>query len=103
MDVVPNDSGREWLALSLGSEEALILLQPGQMLRTVLESNQAWSDQTRFLSRPDGGAGLIAILPQAMGSALLRASAGHPVERELKEIFFDQISENEQPGFQPLP
>ena len=102
MEIVPNKSDREWIVLSLGSDEALILLQPGQMLRTVLEVDRSWREGARFLTRSDGGAGMFAVLPRAIGGAVLAASARHFLELELKEIFFDYLDEAERPPFDRL-
>jgi len=102
MEIVPNKSDREWIVLSLGSDEALILLQPGQMLRTVLEADRAWREGARFLTRSDGGAGMLAVLPRAMGRAVLAASARHSVELQLKEFFFEHLDEAERPAFDRL-
>jgi len=100
MEVIPNELGKEWIVLSLGTEETLILLEPGQMLRRVLESDALWADQAKFLTRSDGTPGMLAVLPRAAAPAVLAAPAGHTIERTLKEIIFDQLETDEIPPIQ---
>lgn len=103
MKIVPNESDREWIVLSLGSDEALILFQPGQMIRAVLETDPKWRECARFLTDPGDGAGMLAVLPRTMGPAILAASARHPLERQLKEILFDLLEADERPPFDRVP
>ena len=97
MHLIPNQSDFDMLVISLGTEEALILMQPGEMLRTVLDAAPKWSATARFLTNPEGGAGMLAILPRLVGSAVLAVPSRHPAERELKELLFDQLAEDEYP------
>ena len=97
MNLIPNQSDSDMLVISLGTEEALILMQPGEMLRAVLDAVPAWSAKARFLTNPDRGAGMLAVLPRLVGRALLAVPARHPAERELKELLFDQLAEDEYP------
>lgn len=90
------------LVLAFGSDEALVLLQPGQMLRTVLDENKAWSSAASFLTSPDGAPGMLAVLPRAAASAVLEVPARHAIERELKELLFDELSKTERPTFSVL-
>ncbi len=90
------------LVLALGSEEAFVLLQPGSMLRTLLDENESWSESARFLTSPDAAPGMLAVLPRAIGAAILARAARHRVERELKELLFTELSKSERPTFSIL-
>lgn len=87
------------LWFSMGSEEAMILLQPGEMLRATLERNFAWMTDARFLTGTEAGGtgGMLAILPRGAASALLSAAAGHALERALQELIFDALAPEERP------
>jgi hypothetical protein len=103
MRIISSLSETDCLCLSMGVEEAMILFQPGEMLRATLERNRAWVVKARFLTRMGEGAaeGMLAILPRAVAPALLSAAAGHPVERELQEIFFSVLTPAERPRLPP--
>ena len=101
MHLLANETS-DMLVLALGNDEALVLLQPGQMLRTVLDENEAWSSAARFLTSPNGGPGMLAVLPRAVASAILEMPARHAIERELKELLFDELIKAERPVFSAL-
>ena len=79
------------LDFALGSEEALILLQPGEMFRRVLDSNPEWAGNALFLAPAQPGGGALAVLPPEAGPAWMEATATHPVEREFQEILFNTL------------
>lgn len=97
MHLVPADAAASQLVVSLSSEEALILLQPGKMLRTVLDQNPDLADRARFLSLTKGGPGMLVLLPRAVGPLLISAADGHVLERELKGLLFDALTPAERP------
>jgi hypothetical protein len=103
MKIISSLRETDCLWLSLGVEEAMILFQPGEMLRATLERNRAWVEKARFLTRMSAGVadGMLAILPRAAGPALLSAVAGHAVERELQEIIFSVLPPEERPRLPP--
>lgn len=101
MHLVPNEAS-DTLVLALGTDEALVLLQPGQMLRTVLDANEAWNSAARFLTSAAGAPGMLAVLPRAAASGILATPARHAIERELKELLFDELSKTERPPFSVL-
>lgn len=101
MHLVPNETS-DTLVLAFGAEEGLVLLQPGQMLRTVLDANEAWNSAARFLTSAAGAPGMLAVLPRAAASAILAAPARHAIERELKELLFGELSKTERPTFSVL-
>jgi len=74
--------------VSLGAEEAMILLQPGKMVRNALEDCPGRRD-ARFLTPLDNSGGVLALLPQEVATALLQAPATHAVEQELQILLFD--------------
>ncbi len=85
------------LIVALGNDEALILLQRGEMLRAVVDGNEAWRSATRFLTSSDGAPGMLAVLPRAAARAFLSAPTRHAIERELKELLFDELAKAERP------
>ena len=97
MHLVPADTATLHLVVSFSSEEALILLQPGTMIRTVLDQHPELADRARFLSLTKGGPGLLVLLPRAAGSLLLSAVGGHTLEREFKGLLFDALTLAERP------
>jgi hypothetical protein len=74
--------------VSLGAEEAMILLQPGKMVRQALEHCPG-RQGARFLTPLDNSGGVLALLPPEVASALLQAPATHAVEQELQILLFD--------------
>ena len=96
MQLLPNETS-DTLVLALGSDEALVLLQPGEMLRSILDENEAWRTAARFLTSPDGVPGMLALMPRAAAKSLLAAPACHVIERDLKELLFDELSKAERP------
>jgi len=103
MKIISSPGETDCLCLSMGVEEAMILFQPGEMLRATLERNRAWRTKARFLTRMGAGAaeGMLAILPRAAAPALLSAAAGHAVERELQEMIFSVLAPRERPRLLP--
>jgi hypothetical protein len=99
MELIPTESDREYLVIALGSEEAVILLQAGGMLRRVLDAVPAWSGAARFLTPPKSAEGMLAVLPRRVGTAILEAAAGHTVERDFKRLLFHSLAEAERPPF----
>ncbi len=97
MRLVPADTTTAHLVVSLSSEEVLILLQPGKMIRTVLDRHPELADRARFLSLTKGGPGMLVLLPRAAGSLLLMAPDGHALEREFKGLLFDALAPEERP------
>ena len=67
MRIISGQDGRDSLWFSWGAEEAMILFQPGEMLRATLERDFAALAQARFLTRIGAGVagGMLAILPRA--------------------------------------
>jgi hypothetical protein len=103
VEMISHPIEQDCLYFSFGVEETMILFQPGAMFRATLESHPDWSTRARFLTRQGSAAagGMLAILPRAAGSALLSASAGHPVERDLQEIIFAALTPGERPSLGP--
>jgi hypothetical protein len=98
MRLVTPQPNPDHLVLSLGREEAVILFQPGALVRGTLERRAAWVAATVLLAPWEAQEeGLLAILPRAAAPALLAAAAGHPVERDLQEIVFSLLSPAERP------
>lgn len=97
MHLVPADAAASQLVVALSIEEALILLQPGRMIRTVLDRHPELADRARFLSLTSGGPGMLVLLPRAAGSLLLMAPDGHALEREFKGLVFDALIPAERP------
>jgi hypothetical protein len=91
MKLIPSESESGSIVVALGSEEALILLQPGEMFRSVLDANPAWADGARFLTPTEPGDGMLAVVPKAAGGAWLGKVATHAVEREFQELLFDNL------------
>ena len=86
----PGEDGR--VVLSLGNEEAAILLQPGGIFRSVLDDNPDWADESQFLTPPKTAGGMLAVLPRQAATAWLAAIATHPVEREFQELLIQIIN-----------
>jgi hypothetical protein len=86
------------LLLALGTEEAVILWQPGGMFRATLDRHPSGRAAARFLTPidPGGAAGMLALLPRAAAPALIAAAAGHPVERELQEGLWAHLTPAER-------
>jgi hypothetical protein len=101
MELVPTEGDREYLVVALGSEEAVILLQAGGMLRRVLDASPAWNSAARFLTSPKSAEGMLAVLPRRVGASILAEAAGHTVERDFKKLLFHFLSEAERPPFAP--
>jgi hypothetical protein len=103
MKIISNPGETDCLWLSLGVEEAMILFQPGEMLRSTLERDRAWVAKARFLTRMSAEVadGMLAILPRIAAPALLAAAAGHAVERELQEVIFSVLPAGERPRLPP--
>ena len=97
MHLVRPDTATSHLVVSLSSEEAMILLQPGKMIRTVMDQHPKLSDRARFLSLARGGPGMLVLLPRAAGPLLLSAVDGHALEREFKGLLFDALTLAERP------
>jgi len=102
MRIISGQDGRDSLWFSWGAEEAMILFQPGEMLRATLERDFAALAQARFLTRIGAGVagGMLAILPRAAAPLLLSATAAHAVERELQEFIFSALAPEERPRLQ---
>jgi hypothetical protein len=88
--------------VSLGGEEAVILLQPGGMVRSVLDPSPARAAAARFLT-PLRGEGVLAVLPEDSAAAILRAPATHSVERDLQMLLFDNPNPNPSHESRPAP
>lgn len=99
MELIPTEIPADHLVIALGSEEALILLQPGGMLRLILDAAPTWNAAARFLTYPKSAAGMLAVLPRAAGSAILKEPARHTVEQDFKRLLFRSLSEGERPPF----
>jgi len=99
MELIPTEGNREYLIVALGSEEAVILLQAGGMLRRVLDAAPVWSGAARFLTPPKSAEGMLAVLPRQVGTAILDAAAGHTIERDFKKLLFYSLTEAERPPF----
>lgn len=103
MNAVSNESDGSHLVISLGSEEATILFQPGSWLRRVMDRTRALSSTARFLTPPVDGGGMLAILSCAAAAALLESPVSHPVERDLQELFFDNLAPDQLPPQKEAP
>jgi hypothetical protein len=91
MRYIENENEAERVVVALGSEEAVILLQPGEMFRAVLDRNPSWAGDSRFLTALDPAGGMLAVLPRLAGPSWLAALATHRVEREFQELLFDHL------------
>jgi hypothetical protein len=91
MKFIMNENEMERVVVALGGEEAVILLQPGEMFRAVLDRNPSWAEACRFLTSLDPAGGMAAVLPRLAGPAWLKVLATHQVEREFQELLFDHL------------
>jgi hypothetical protein len=92
MKFVANECEEACWVVALGIEEAAILLQPGEMVRAVLDRDRSWAEASRFLIPPDPAGGMLAVLPRLAGGAWLDGLATHPLEREFQELLFDHLN-----------
>jgi hypothetical protein len=93
MELTACEPGNGTIVVALGGEEALILLQPGEMFRRVLDGNPGWAGAVRFLVPAGTGGGVLAVLPRAAGPAWLEEVSTHPVEREFQELLWERANE----------
>ena len=89
MNLIPSDDGTGSVIVSLGAEEAVILLQAEKMVRTVIDRCPDWTAGARFLTSPGGQDGVLALIPRAAAAAVLQAPATHEAERDLQILLFD--------------
>jgi hypothetical protein len=84
------------LILSLNTEELMVLLQPGEMLRALIDGDADVRASAKFML-PDfavaqpGGEVRMA-LPSPAAAALLTLPAGHATERRLQHLIFDALA-----------
>jgi hypothetical protein len=83
--------------LSLGCEEAAILLQAGEMFRAVLDGCCDWAEHSQFLTPPATGEGMLVVVPRHAMAAWLGKTASHPVEREFQELLIQHARTTELP------
>jgi hypothetical protein len=98
MNWIPQEHGADSFVLSLGSEEASILLQPREMFRRVLDSRRILAENAQFLTPQNAGAGMLAVLPRQAVIAWLDETATHPVERDFQELLIQHATVAELPS-----
>ena len=87
MRLISHHSTTGCAIVALGAEEAVILLQPGKMIRRALDPVSARA-AARFLTPCRGEDGVLAILREDAAAAILRAPATHALERDLQDLLF---------------
>jgi hypothetical protein len=97
MKWVPQKHGEMSMVLSMAGEEAAILLQPGELFRTILDGNASWAAGCEFLTPRDSAGGMVAVMPRPALTAWLEAVAAHPVEREFQELLIQHAQPAELP------
>ena len=94
---IPQERESGNAVLSAGSEEAAILLQPGEMFRTVLDGCREWAEHSQFLTPSGTGEGMLVVVPRHAMAAWLGKTAAHPVEREFQELLIQHAKTTELP------
>jgi len=103
MKAIPIHGSNDFFMMSLAVEEAVILFQPGEMLRATCDRYPSCMSGARFLTRTDAGGpgGMLALFPKSVALLLLSAVSGHAVERELQKNIFGILSPADRPRLRP--
>jgi hypothetical protein len=89
------------LVFALNPEELMILLQPGEMFRALIDGDADGRASVEFMLRDFANTPVNpevrVALPSTAAAALLTSPAGHATERQLQHLIFDALPAADRP------